>query len=57
MRKYRKVHVLKYSLKVLKQFCANKKKKTRKNVENAGKKSRIGKKVEIRGNARKFSCL
>ena len=32
MRKYRKVHVLKYR-KVLKQFCANKNKKTRKNAE------------------------
>ena len=51
MRKYRKVHVLKYR-KVLKQFCANK--KTRKNAENAEKNYRIGKKAEIRGNAENF---
>ena len=53
MRKYRKVHVLKYR-KVLKQFCANKKKKPRKNAENAEKNSRIGRKEEIRRNAENF---
>ena len=58
MRKYRKVHVLKYR-KVLKQFCANKKKmwknvENAENAENGGKNYRIGKKAEIRGNAENF---